>query len=150
MLYILQKWKVKALVTQSCLTLCDPKDCSLPGSSAHGILQSRILEWVSIPSSRGSSWPRDQTLASHIAGGLLAIWAAREAPVHPMGFDTCIMACALHHRIVQNRFSALNILCAPPFHPSTSPYSLATTDLSTVCMVLPFPDCHKQLESITL
>ena len=46
-------------LTQSCLTLCDPMDCSPPGSSAHGILQARILEWVAMPSSRGSSRPRD-------------------------------------------------------------------------------------------
>jgi len=43
------------LVTQSCLTLCDPMDCSLPGSSVHGILKARILEWVVILFSRGSS-----------------------------------------------------------------------------------------------
>ena len=47
--------KVKALVVQSCLTLCDPMDCGLPGSSVRGILQARILEWVSISSSKGSS-----------------------------------------------------------------------------------------------
>ena len=47
------------LVTQSCLTLYDPMDCSLPGSSVHGILQARILEWVAMPSSRGSSPPRE-------------------------------------------------------------------------------------------
>ena len=44
---------------QSCLILSDPMDCSLPGSSVHGILQARILEWVAMPSSRGSSQPRD-------------------------------------------------------------------------------------------
>ena len=49
---------------QPCLTLCDPMDCSPPGSSVHGILQARILEWVAMPSSRGSSWPRDQTSVS--------------------------------------------------------------------------------------
>ena len=57
----------KALVlccTQSCLTLCDPTDCSPPGFSAHGILQARTLEWAAISSSRGSSWPRDQNLIS--------------------------------------------------------------------------------------
>ena len=43
----------------SCSTLCDPVDCSLPGSSVHGIFQARILEWVAISFSRGSSWPRD-------------------------------------------------------------------------------------------
>ena len=52
---------VLCLVTQSCLSLCDPTDCSPPGSSVHGILQARILEWVAMPSSRGSSPPRDWT-----------------------------------------------------------------------------------------
>ena len=45
-------------VAQLCLPLCDPVDCSLPGSSVHGILQARILEWAAIPFSRGSSQPR--------------------------------------------------------------------------------------------
>ena len=51
---------------QSCLTHCDLTDYSLPGSSVHGILQARILKWVAMPSSRGSSWPRDQTHVSNI------------------------------------------------------------------------------------
>ena len=51
--------KKKVLVAQSCLTLCDPMDCRPPGSSVHGILQARILEWVAVPFSRGSSQPRD-------------------------------------------------------------------------------------------
>ena len=49
------------LVTQMCLTLCHPMDCSSPGSSVHGILQARILEWVAISFFRGSSWPRNGT-----------------------------------------------------------------------------------------
>ena len=49
------------LVAQSCLTLCNPFDCSPPGSSVHGISQARILEWVAIFSSRGLSQPRDST-----------------------------------------------------------------------------------------
>ena len=53
--------------TQSCLTLCDPMDCSPPGSSACGILQANILEWIAISSSRGSSPPRDQTHISYIS-----------------------------------------------------------------------------------
>ena len=56
---------------QSCLTLCDHMDCSPPGSSVHGILQARILEWVVMPSSRGSSWPTGGTWVScryYIAG----------------------------------------------------------------------------------
>ena len=52
---------VLCLVNQSCLTLCDPMDCSPPGSSVHEILQARILEWVAMPSSRGSSQPRART-----------------------------------------------------------------------------------------
>ena len=51
--------KVKVLLAQSCLTLCDPMDYSLPGSSIDGVLQARILEWVALPFSRGSSQPRD-------------------------------------------------------------------------------------------
>ena len=54
-------------VAQSCLILCDPMDCSLTGSSAHGILQARILEWVAMPSSMGSAWPRDWTGISGIS-----------------------------------------------------------------------------------
>ena len=55
-------------VAQSCPTLYDPMDCSPPGSAIHGILQARVLEWVAIPFSRGSSQPRDQTQVSRIAG----------------------------------------------------------------------------------
>ena len=67
-------------VSQSCPTLCDPMDCSLPGSSIHGILQATVLEWVAISFSRGSSWPRDRTQVSHIAGRHFNLWATREAP----------------------------------------------------------------------
>ena len=55
------------LVAQLCPTLCDPMDCSPPGSSVHGILQARILEWVAISFSRGSSSPRDQTQVSCVS-----------------------------------------------------------------------------------
>ena len=55
----------KKKVAQSCPTLCDPVDCSLPGPSVHGILQERILEWVAISFSRGSSRPRDRTQGSN-------------------------------------------------------------------------------------
>ena len=67
--------KVKVLVAQSCRILCHPMDCSPPGSSVYGILQARILEWVAIPFSLGSSQPRDQTWVSCIAGRFLTIWA---------------------------------------------------------------------------
>ena len=71
--------KVKVKSAQSCLTLCDPVDCSPPGSSVHGILQARILEWVAISFSRVSSQPMDQTQVSHIAARCFNLWATREA-----------------------------------------------------------------------
>ena len=61
------KKKVKVLVTQSCPTLYDSIDCNPPGTSVHGILQARILEWGAIPFSKGSSQPRDQTWVLLIA-----------------------------------------------------------------------------------
>ena len=71
--------KVKIEVAQSCPTLCDPMDCSLPGSSLHGILQARVLEWVDISFSRGSSRFKDQTQVFHIPGRRFNLWATREA-----------------------------------------------------------------------
>ena len=59
--------QVKVLVAQSCPTLCNPMDCSPSGSSVHGTLQARILQWVAMPFSRRSSRPRDQTWVSCIA-----------------------------------------------------------------------------------
>ena len=67
------------LVSQSYLTLCCPMDCSPLDSSVHGISQARILEWVAMPSSRGSSRPRDQTQLSCIAGRFFTDGATREA-----------------------------------------------------------------------
>ena len=68
----------QVLVIQSCLTLCNPTDFSRPGSSVHGILQARVLEWVAIPFSRGSFQPRDWTWVPCIAGGFLNVWTTRE------------------------------------------------------------------------
>ena len=68
------------LVTQSCLTLCHPVDWARQALLSMGILQVRILEWVAMPSSRGSSQLRDQTWVSHIAGGFFfTVWVTREA-----------------------------------------------------------------------
>ena len=66
-------WKVKVKVAQSCPTL-HPMACTV-----HGILQARILEWVTFPFSRGSSQPRDQTQVPSTAGGFFTSWATREA-----------------------------------------------------------------------
>ena len=59
--------KKESEVAQLCLTLCDPMGCNLPGSSVHGILQARILEWVTVPSSRGSFQLSDQTRVSYVS-----------------------------------------------------------------------------------
>ena len=64
---------VKVLDAQSCPALCNHVDCSLPGSSVHGVLQARILEWVAFPFSRGSSQHRDQTQVSCIAGRFFTV-----------------------------------------------------------------------------
>ena len=70
-----RSWKCKSL---SHVWLCNPMDCSLPGSSVHGILQARILKWVGIPISRRSSQPRDQTQVSHITGRFFTVWATKQ------------------------------------------------------------------------
>ena len=68
------------LVAKSCLTLCDPMDCTLPGSSVHGISQARTLEWLAISFSRRSSQPRDRTHISCIAGGFLTTEPPEKQP----------------------------------------------------------------------
>ena len=68
--------------------LCNPVDCSPQGSSDHGILQARILKWVAIPFSRGSSWPRDWTQVSCLASRFFTIWATREGH----SFTRCAIA----------------------------------------------------------
>ena len=65
-------------IAQSCPTLCDLMDCSLPGSSVHGVFQARVLEWFAISLSRGSSHPRDWTQVSHIVSRHFTVWATRE------------------------------------------------------------------------
>ena len=79
-------------VVQSCLTLCNPVDCSLPGFSVHGILQARILEWVTISFSRGSSRPRDRTRISHIGGRRFNLWATRKAHIAKL-LQSCPTLC---------------------------------------------------------
>ena len=69
----------REIVIQLCLTLCNSVDCSPLGSSVHGILQARIVEWVAIPFSRGSSWLRDWTQVSCTGRQILYEWATREA-----------------------------------------------------------------------
>ena len=74
------------LVSQLYLTLCDPMNCNLPGSSVHEILQARILDWVAIPFSRGSSQPRDQTWVCCIVGRFFTISSTKKTSTWK---DTC-------------------------------------------------------------
>ena len=76
--YYCLTWIIKVKVAQSCPTLCNPMDCTV-----HGILQAKILEWVAVPFSRGSSQPRDRTCVSYIA--------ARFLPSEPPGKPTWII-----------------------------------------------------------
>ena len=82
------------LVTQLYLTLCDPMDCSPPGSSIHGIFQVKVLEWIAIGFSRGSSQPRDGTWVSRIVGRRFTVWANRELCSFVEGYD--ILNIAIH------------------------------------------------------
>ena len=94
--YSFISWKVKVLVAHSCLILCDPVDCSLPCSSVRGILKARILEWVAIPFSRGSSWPRDlnclnfrENIFNHFLADSEAPCPAGRLYLHPHGNIPC-------------------------------------------------------------
>ena len=91
-------------VTQSCLTLCNSMDCNPPGSSIYGILQARILEWVAISFSRGSSQPRDQTQVSHIVGRRFTIWATREVQIWK---ETYVFNSHLQKLIIKKNNSAV-------------------------------------------
>ena len=89
---------VCAKLLQSWPTLCDPVDCSLPGPSVHGILQERILEWVTMPLFRGSSQPRDQTCMSYVS-------CIGSLPLPPPGKPTipvlmCCLTLPLPNRIM--------------------------------------------------
>ena len=132
------------LCVLSCVWLCDLLDCTPPGSSLHGILQARILEWVAIPFSRGSSWPRDPTQVSHISGRFFTIWAIREAPpqLHLFKFGSvqllshvwllqphdCSMPCfSVHHQLSEFARTHVHWVgdAIQPSHPLLSPFPLA-------------------------
>ena len=92
------------MVAQSCPTLFNRVDCSMPGSSVRGILQARILEWVAMPFSKGSSWPRDWTHVSCIAGRFFTVWGPGEAPVivqvNSIGFWRMGYDSKMHHGLI--------------------------------------------------
>ena len=115
----MDRWK-KVLMAQSCLTLCDPMGYRLPRSSVQEILQAKILEWVAIPFSRGSSRARDQTWVFCIAGRFFTIWASREA-------------CTLHSCCLFILYIIVCVSFHTPISPLLPPFSpLITTSLLSI------------------
>ena len=126
-------WKVKVLVDQSCLILCNPMDCSPSGSSVHGILQARILKWVAIPFSRGSSQPRDWTQVSCIAGRFSTVWTSFSSVQFSPVAQSCPTLCdpmnrsmprlPVHHHLPE--FTQTHVRrvrdAIQPSHPLSSP-----------------------------
>ena len=100
-------------VGQSCLTVCDPVHCSPPGSSIHGVLQARILEWVAVSFSRGSSQPRNRTHVSHIAGRRFNLWATREAHIIWVTFGNYVFSYSVCYfcRVILISFIFLEGIC---------------------------------------
>ena len=99
------------LSLQSPPTLCDPVDCSPPGSSVHGILQARTLEWVAISFSGVYSRPRDRTLVSYIAGGFFTTSATWEA-LFPFFFQSLATVLFEHEGRAMSLLSFLwHIIC---------------------------------------
>ena len=121
-------------VAQSCLTVCDPMDRSLPGSSAHGILQATVLEWAAISFSRGSFWPRDGTQASRIAGRYFTVWATRELCI--CSFSKCVHVCVFTQR-AKGTASGLNFHSLILWHYNTlhSPNSPAVITVGIMITV---------------
>ena len=113
--------KLLSEVAQSCPTLCDPMDYSLPGSSIYGIFQARLLVWVAISFSRRSSRPRDWTRVSHIVGRCFTVWATREV----MWYSQC----SLHVSIVSFVAATLHTYVCP-LTPLNCPFPWAHAVLS--------------------
>ena len=130
------------LVTQSWLTLCDPMDCSLPGSSVVGIRQERTLEWVAIsPGNRPDPGiePRSPSLPADFL--LSELW---EVKIHSLDLDKYTMTLIYQYSVIQSIFTALNILCAPPIHPSLPAILNNHWSFFVIykIIVLSFPECQ--------
>ena len=108
-------------------------DCSLPGSSIHGIFQAIVLEWVAISFSRGSSWPRDQTWVSHIIDRCFTVWATREVSV----FTSLYLVGKLYLSTLEKWSYVVDVLWDPEAHPSLATKARYITGIPNVsCMHL--------------
>ena len=121
-------------VAQSCLTLCDLMDCSLPGSSVHGIFQARVLEWFAISFSGASSHPRDQTQVFRIVGRCFTIWTTRKDAICGMKVNVIPFSILFPQMMLKKKswykyFSLLQcqikISCKKSEHALRHPYDLA-------------------------
>ena len=115
---------VHAKSLQPCLTLCDPLDCSPPGGSVRGIIQARILEWVAMPSSRGSSRPRDQTSISYVSALTVQFGSVAQScptPCDPMNRST--PGLPVHHQLPEFTQTHVHRItdAIQPSHPLSSP-----------------------------
>ena len=134
-------------VAQSCSTLCNPMDYSLPGSSIHGVFQARVLEWVAISFSRGSSQPRNWTLVSLIAGRCFTVWATRKAS-HQFSSvaQSCLTLCdpmnsstpgfPVHHQLPYNFLIQCTACTLEEWTPS-SEYCFWASALLCLWMLIP-------------
>ena len=107
---------MKMKVGQSCPTPCNPMDYTV-----HGILQTRILEWVAIPFSRGSSQPRDWTQISCVAGGFFTSWATREAQEYWMGRLSLLQGMFLTQELNRGFLNCRQILYQLSYQGSPTP-----------------------------
>ena len=107
------KWRTESEVAQSCPTLCDPMDCSPPGSPVYGVFQARVLEWDAISFSRESSQHRDWTWVSWTAGGLFTVWATRIFYLMKLlPFFLFCRVCRVHYCLTHQ-----TSVSSPPPHP---------------------------------
>ena len=143
------------IVAQSC-PLCDAMDCSLPGSFVHGILQARILEWVAVPLSTGSSRPRDWTWVSHPVSRFFTSWATREAFLGNLSLTSVVLKtrvechCSLMHTLGKHmgcfphwitKTTFIQGYCVPP-EKAMAPHS------STLAWKIPWMEEPGRLQSM--
>ena len=122
---------------QSCPALCNPMDCSPPGSSVHDILQASILEWVAISLSRGSSWPRDGTHVSWIAGRFFTIGALRKAH---------LLTLSLLYFKGSKGSVKLTLSSLPAILPPSEIFSILNTSSTTLSLIVSFVSLGSSFE----
>ena len=134
------------VLSHSVVSDCDPMDYSLLGSSVHGILRARILEWVAMPFSRGSSRPRDLTQVSCTAGGFFTVWATREAHIYTHGcVCVCVCVCVYTQwNITQPNKEWNNAICSSMDEPRDYHHKWSQTKANIIWYHL-YVECKKMI-----